>query len=72
MVWAEKYLKDDLIPNPCHGQEHLPLNQVAPRPVQPFLGHFQGGCTHSSFGQIYPCYAEEFRVPKQRACITFT
>lgn len=32
---------------PCHGQEHLPLDQVAPRPVQPILGHFQDWASHS-------------------------
>lgn len=35
MGWAGKDLKDHLIPNPCHGQGHPPLNQVTQSPMQP-------------------------------------
>jgi len=28
---------------PCHGQGHLPLDQVARSPIQPGLEHLQGG-----------------------------
>ncbi|XP_032539363.1 uncharacterized protein LOC116784656 [Chiroxiphia lanceolata] len=42
-------------PTPCHGQGHLPLAQVAPSPVQPGLGHFQGSRgSHSFSGQPVP------------------
>ena len=35
----------------CHGQGHLPLDQVAQSPVQPGLEHFQGGGSHNFSGQ---------------------
>lgn len=31
-VWSGRILKDHLIPHSCHGQEELPLDQVAPKP----------------------------------------
>jgi len=31
---------------PCHGQGHLPLDQVAQSPIQPGLGHCQGSVEH--------------------------
>jgi len=37
MVWVGKALKDHLILTTCHGQGHLPLDQVAQSPVQPGL-----------------------------------
>lgn len=41
MVWLGKELK--IIPfHPCPGQGHLPLSQLAPIPVQPGFGYFQG------------------------------
>ena len=39
---------------PCHGQGHLPLDQVAQSPVQPGVEHCQGGCSHSFSGQPVP------------------
>jgi len=36
---------------PCHGQGHLPVDQVAQSPVQPGLEHCQGGGSHSSSAQ---------------------
>jgi len=43
MVWVGRDLIDHLVPTPCHGQVHLPLDQAAQSPVQPGLGHCQGG-----------------------------
>jgi len=39
---------------PCHGQGHLPLEQVAQSPIQPGLEHCQGGGSHSFSGQQVP------------------
>uniref|UniRef100_A0A672UYG3 Tripartite motif containing 65 n=1 Tax=Strigops habroptila TaxID=2489341 RepID=A0A672UYG3_STRHB len=39
MVWVGRDLKAHSVPTPCHGQGHLPLEQVAPSPVQPGLEH---------------------------------
>jgi len=49
---------------PCHGQGHLPPDQVAQSPIQPGLEHCQGGDSHSFSGQPvpvphHPC-SEEF------------
>lgn len=30
-------LKEHLVPALCHGQEHVPLDHAAPRPIQPGL-----------------------------------
>ena len=54
MVWVGRDLKDHLIPAPCHEQGHLPLHQVAQSPIQPGLGHCQGGGRHSFSGQPVP------------------
>jgi len=54
MVWVGRDLKDQLIPTPCHGQGHLPPDQVAPSPIQPGLECFQGWGIHSFFGQPAP------------------
>ena len=40
MVWVGRELVDDLVPIPCHGQGHLPLDQVAQSPIQSGLKHF--------------------------------
>jgi len=50
----EGTLKIILFQAPCHGQGHLPLDQVAQSPMQPGLEHFQGGGIHSSSGQPVP------------------
>jgi len=34
MVWDERDLEDHLVPTPCHGQGHLPLDQVAQSSVE--------------------------------------
>ena len=34
----------------CHGQGHLPVDQVAQSPIQPGLEHCQGGGIHSFSG----------------------
>lgn len=34
------------VPFPCRGKGHLPLDPVAPGPVQPDFEHFQGRCFH--------------------------
>ena len=54
MVWVGKDLKDHLVPIPCPGQGHLPLDQVVPNPVQRGLEHFQGWGTHNFSGQPVP------------------
>ena len=41
-------------PPPCQGQRHLPLEQVAPSPVQPGLEHRQTRGNHSFSGQPVP------------------
>ena len=51
MVWVGRDLKDHLVPTPCHGQRHLPLDQGAQSPIQPGLEHCQGWGTHSCSGQ---------------------
>uniref|UniRef100_A0A672TZU8 Dedicator of cytokinesis 1 n=1 Tax=Strigops habroptila TaxID=2489341 RepID=A0A672TZU8_STRHB len=44
-----------VFPTPCHGQGHLPLEQVAPSPcVQPGLEHCQGWGSHSFSGHPVP------------------
>uniref|UniRef100_A0A672VEE9 IF rod domain-containing protein n=1 Tax=Strigops habroptila TaxID=2489341 RepID=A0A672VEE9_STRHB len=46
-------LKAPPAPTPCHGQGHLPLEQVAPSPcVQPGLEHCQGWGSHSFSGLL--------------------
>jgi len=47
----EGTLKTIVFQTPCHGQRQLPPDQVAQSPVQPGLGHFQGGGIHSFSGQ---------------------
>uniref|UniRef100_A0A8B9F808 Peptidase S1 domain-containing protein n=1 Tax=Amazona collaria TaxID=241587 RepID=A0A8B9F808_9PSIT len=42
------------VPTPCHGQGHLPLDRVAPSPVQPGVEHCQGWDSHSFSGQPVP------------------
>ena len=54
MVWVGRDLKDHLVPTPCHGQGHLPPDQVAQSPSKPGLEHFQGGDIHSFSGQPGP------------------
>jgi len=39
---------------PCHGQGHLPLDQVAQSPIQPGLEHSQEGGIHIFSGQPVP------------------
>jgi len=40
----EGTLKDDLVPQLCHVQRHLPLDQVGQSPVQPDLEHVMSVC----------------------------
>lgn len=47
-------LKDDLVPTPCHGQEYLPLDQVARGLIQPGFEHFQGWGIHELPNQSVP------------------
>lgn len=37
LVWAEKDLKDHLIPNPCHGKGQFPLDRGAVIVESPIL-----------------------------------
>jgi len=41
---------------PCHGQGHLPLDQVAQSPVQPGLEPCQGGGSRSFSGHGHACF----------------
>jgi len=43
MVWVGRGFIDHLVPTPCHGQAHLPLDKVAQSPIQTGLEQFQGG-----------------------------
>ncbi|XP_061317325.1 keratinocyte-associated protein 3 isoform X2 [Pezoporus flaviventris] len=54
MVWVGRDLKAHPVPTPCHRQGHLPIDQVAPSPVQPGLEHCQGWGSHSFSGQPVP------------------
>jgi len=54
MVWVGRNLKDYLVQPPCHGQGHLPLDQVAQSPIQPGLEHCQGEGSHNFSGQPVP------------------
>jgi len=54
MVWVGKNLIDHLVPPLCHGQGHLPLDQVAQSPIQRGLQQFQGGGIHDFSGQPVP------------------
>lgn len=55
-VGLEGTVKSHLIQTFCHGQEHLPLDQVAPQPVQLCLEHFQGWTsTHYSLCNLFQC-----------------
>lgn len=38
----ERVLKIISSQSPCHGQGHIPLDQIAPNPIQPSLEHSQG------------------------------
>lgn len=51
MVWAKRDLKDHLAPSPCHGQQCLPLDQVAQSPIQFGLEHRQAWGMHNFSGQ---------------------
>jgi len=54
MVWVGRDLIDLLDPTLCHGQGHLPLDQVAQSPIQPGLELFHGGGIHDFSGQPAP------------------
>ena len=54
MCWVGRDLKDLPVPLPCHGQGHLPLDQVVQSPIQPGLEHCQGGVSPSVSGQFVP------------------
>lgn len=53
-VWVGSDLKDHLVPIPCHGQRHPPLDQVAQSPIQPTLERSQGWGVHNFSGQHAP------------------
>jgi len=81
MVWVGRDLKDHLVPTPCPGQGHLPLDQVAQSRIQPGLESFQGGGSHSFFGQpvpvphhphsSYSAIWDEIQFPKWRLPVPF-
>jgi len=51
---SEESCNRHLVQPPCHGQGHLPLDQVAQSPIQPGLEHCQGGGIHNFSGQPVP------------------
>jgi len=51
----EGTFKDHLVQGPCHGQGHLPLDQVAQSPIQPGLEHSQGGASTAPLGNLFQC-----------------
>lgn len=53
MVCVGKGLKDHLVPPPCHGHRHLPLDPVAPSLIQFGLGHFQEWAATIFFGKLF-------------------
>ncbi|KAK4822675.1 hypothetical protein QYF61_019042 [Mycteria americana] len=53
---------------PCHGQGHLPLDQVAQSPIQPGLEHFQGWDIHSFSGQPVPSNSTLFQFKAITPC----
>jgi len=55
MICTGKGLTEQLIPKPCHGQGHLPLDQVAQSPIQPGLELLQGGASTASLGNLLQC-----------------
>ena len=67
MVWVGKDLKAHPVSTPCHGQGHLPPDQVAPSPVQPSPEHCQGWGIYHFSGHPVPAphhpHREEL-VPK--------
>jgi len=64
MVTVGRDLKDHLVPNPCHEQGHLPLDQVAQSSIQPGPEHCQGWGIHRFSGQpvlvFHHPHGEEF------------
>jgi len=55
----EGTLKIILFLPPCHGQGHIPLDQVAQSPIQPSLEHFQGGGKLFSLAKLQAGIAED-------------
>lgn len=51
---VERDLEDHPLPPLYHEQEHFPLGQVAPSPVQPGLECFQGWGCHNFSGEPVP------------------
>ncbi|GAB0192649.1 cAMP-dependent protein kinase inhibitor alpha [Grus japonensis] len=49
MVWVGRDLKDHLVPTPCHGQGHPPLDHIAQSLIRPGLEHCQGWGLHNLF-----------------------
>jgi len=58
MVWVGRDRKDHPVPNPCHGQGHLPPDQIAQSPIQPGLEHLQGFGIHGFSGKKPTSWAE--------------
>lgn len=46
MVWVQRDIKNHPVPNACHVQGHLPLNQITQSHMQPGLGDLQGLGVH--------------------------
>ena len=54
MVWVGRDIQRYLVQATCHGQGHLSQEQVAQRPIQPDLGHFQCWAFYYFSGQSVP------------------
>jgi len=52
----EGTFRGHLVQSPCHGQGHLPLDQVAQSPVQSGLVHFEGRGIYHLSGQPVPVF----------------
>lgn len=78
MVRVEKDLKHYLIPNPCCGQTHLPLHQVAQSLIQPGLEYFQMGDVYKNtnsqviFDQFSKSNTLNFYIPQDFAALNAT
>ena len=51
LAWAVRDIKDDLVSNPCHGQDGHLLDQVTHGPIQTGLEHLQGWSINNTPGQ---------------------
>ena len=55
MVWVGRDLKDHLVQPPCHGQEHLSLDQASERFSNLTLNMSSDGAPATSLGNMFHC-----------------